>query len=192
MKALVPLLTPQGRLTLDWAEDAAPFAEDVAGRIEAAFARGHGHGLLQLGAGEIRTTLPPAFSYWREFAGRFVTAVCGHPDAEEHKHLHIPSPDPLELEVLASAVPLMTGAEYLSGNVLRGLWEALETAFHHERDAAGVSVQEFLRAKNPAWNLVGRVHFNLAEKIKKAQFKIGKLTSRSATMPAIWAAVLAA
>ena len=32
----------------------------------------------------------------------------------------------------------------------------------------------------------------LAEKIKKAQFKIGKLTSRSATMPAIWAAVLAA
>src|SRR5215470_7671817 len=115
MKALVPLLTPQGRLTLDWAEDAAPFAEDVAGRIEAAFARGHGHGLLQLGAGEIRTTLPPAFSYWREFAGRFVTAVCGQPDAEERKHLHIPSPDPLELEVLASAVPPMTGAEYLSG-----------------------------------------------------------------------------
>ena len=32
----------------------------------------------------------------------------------------------------------------------------------------------------------------LAEKIKKAQFKIGKLTSRSATMPSIWAAVLAA
>src|SRR5215471_13827116 len=163
MKALVPLLTPQGRLTLDWAEDAAPFAEDVAGRIEAAFARGHGHGLLQLGAGEIRTTLPPAFSYWREFAGRFVTAVCGQPDAEERKHLHIPSPDPLELEVLASAVPPMTGAEYLSRNVLHRLWEALETAFHHERDAAGVSVQEFLRTKNPAWNLVGRVHFNLAE-----------------------------
>jgi len=32
----------------------------------------------------------------------------------------------------------------------------------------------------------------LAEKIKKAQFKIGKLASRSATAPAIWAAVLAA
>src|SRR5262249_21159405 len=32
----------------------------------------------------------------------------------------------------------------------------------------------------------------LAEKIKKAQFKIGKLTSRSARAPAIWAAVLAA
>ena len=31
----------------------------------------------------------------------------------------------------------------------------------------------------------------LAEKIKKAQFKIGKLARRSATAPAIWAAVLA-
>jgi hypothetical protein len=32
----------------------------------------------------------------------------------------------------------------------------------------------------------------LAEKIKKAQFKIGKLARRSATARAIWAAVLAA
>jgi len=31
----------------------------------------------------------------------------------------------------------------------------------------------------------------LAEKIKKAQFKIGKLTRRPVTVPAIWAAVLA-
>ena len=31
----------------------------------------------------------------------------------------------------------------------------------------------------------------LAEKIKKAQFKTGKLAGRSAKAPAIWAAVLA-
>jgi hypothetical protein len=31
----------------------------------------------------------------------------------------------------------------------------------------------------------------LAEKIKKAQFKIGKLVSRPATASAVWAAVLA-
>ena len=31
----------------------------------------------------------------------------------------------------------------------------------------------------------------LAEKIKKAQFKTGKLAGRSATSPAIWAAILA-
>jgi hypothetical protein len=32
----------------------------------------------------------------------------------------------------------------------------------------------------------------LAEKIKKSQFKTGNLAGRSATAPAIWAAVLAA
>ena len=31
---------------------------------------------------------------------------------------------------------------------------------------AKLSVQEFLKARNPAWNLVGRVHFNLAENRK--------------------------
>ncbi len=36
------------------------------------FARGAGHGLLQLGAGEAGTALPPVFGYWREFGARFV------------------------------------------------------------------------------------------------------------------------
>jgi non-specific serine/threonine protein kinase len=145
------------------AEDGLPLAEDLAARLDAAFARGHGHGLLQLGAGEVRTALPPAFAYWREFASRFVAAVCALPDAEESRTPRAACPDPLELETLAAAAPPMTGAEYLSGDVLRALWETLETAFHDELAAAKTSVQEFLKGKNPAWNLVGRVHFNLAE-----------------------------
>ena len=31
---------------------------------------------------------------------------------------------------------------------------------------AKLSVQEFLKGRHPAWNLVGRVHFNLAENRK--------------------------
>lgn len=46
--------------------------------MQAAFARGAGHGLLQLGASEVGTTLPAVFSYWREFAARYVTALCTH------------------------------------------------------------------------------------------------------------------
>ena len=30
-------------------------------------------------------------------------------------------------------------------------------------------IQEFLKRRNPAWNLVGRVHFNLAENRKDAE-----------------------
>ena len=56
--ALAPALTPHGRLLLAPADDAPPLARDVAERLREAFDRGAGHGLLQLGAGEVATALP--------------------------------------------------------------------------------------------------------------------------------------
>src|SRR5437868_3745883 len=97
--SLAPVLTPHGRLTLQSAEDALPLAEDLAGRLNAAFALGSGHGLLQLGAGEIKTALPPALAYWRDFACRFVAAVCALPEGKDRETLRVAGPDSLELEV---------------------------------------------------------------------------------------------
>ena len=57
----------------------------------------------------------------------------------------------------------MTGAEYLTVDVLAGLWRHMDTAFDIELAEAKLSVQELLKSRHPAWNLVGRVHFNLAE-----------------------------
>src|SRR3989475_8747906 len=39
----------------------------------------------------------------------------------------------------------------------------MDAAFDAELAQAKLSVQEFLKSRHPAWNLVGRVHFNLAE-----------------------------
>src|SRR5215203_2935065 len=50
-----------------------------------------------------------------------------------------------------------------SARLLRDLWRALDAAFDAELAEAKLSVQEFLKGRHPAWNLVGRVHFNLAE-----------------------------
>jgi len=57
----------------------------------------------------------------------------------------------------------MTGAEYLTLDILHTLWQAMDAAFAIELAESGRSIQDFLRRRNPAWNLVGRVHFNLAE-----------------------------
>ena len=57
----------------------------------------------------------------------------------------------------------MTGAEYLTASVLQTLWDAVDAAFRSELSESKTSVQDFLKRKSPAWNLVGRVHFNLAE-----------------------------
>ena len=83
MPPLAPILTPHGRLLLAPSEDAPALAAGLSERLESAFDRGAGHGLLQLGAGEVGTPLPPVFSYWRELGARYVTAVCTRADVDE-------------------------------------------------------------------------------------------------------------
>jgi non-specific serine/threonine protein kinase len=166
---LVPVLTPHGHLLLAEEEDATALDAQVAQRLRESFARGSGHGLLQLGAGEVGTALPAVFSYWREFAARYVTALCTHRDAysdttaDSRLAQPVAPPADAELEWLAMAAPLMTGAEYLTAAVLRALWLETDKALRAELSEARCGVQEFLRQRNPAWNLVGRVCFNLAE-----------------------------
>ena len=164
--SLAPILTPHGRLTLVQDDDAAAEAE-LAERLQRAFARGSGHGLLQLGANEIGAALPPTLSYWREFAAQYVTAVCTLPDTgAEPAKTHVPVPPNSELDQLVLAAPPMTGAEYLTAAVLSALWQELDAAFRVELSESKCGVEEFLKRRNPAWNLVGRVHFNLAENRK--------------------------
>jgi len=161
------ILTPHGRLTLGQVDDAPTLEPALAQRLRDAFARGSGHGLLQLGAAEVGTPLPPVLAYWREFGTRYVTALCTLPDAEERgAKVHVPAPPEDELKSAASAAPPMTGAEYLTTAVLHALWEDLDAAFGAELSESKDSVQDFLKRRSPAWNLVGRVHFNLAENRK--------------------------
>jgi len=135
---------------------------DLAQRLTAAFAPGSGHGLLQLGAVEVQTPMSAAFVYWREFASRYIVVV----RTLSNLPATIPPPPKAELEPLVLAPPIMTGAEYLSSAVLESMWADLDAAFRLELAEAGTSTEDFLKGKNPAWNLVGRVHFNLAENRK--------------------------
>ena len=164
---LTPCLTPHGRLTLARSPDAIELEPGIAQRLEDAFARGSGHGLLRLGGGEVGCILPPVFSYWRDFGIRYVTALCTQPDvAEIGAVVNVPIPADEQLHALARAAPPMTGMEYLTSDILRELWILLDEAFRSDLAGSGMSVQAFLKRLNPAWNLVGRVHFHLAENRK--------------------------
>jgi len=153
------ILTPHGHLNLAEAADAPYLEPELAARLQDAFARGTGHGLLQLGADEAGTSLPPIFSFWREFGARYVTAICTQPDSAL-------TAAPAELNRFVSTAPLMTGFEYLTAEVLDTFWQELDTAFRIEWAESKCELQDFLKRRNPAWNLVGRVHFNLAENRK--------------------------
>src|SRR4051812_50098293 len=76
---LAPVLTPHGLLILRQTEEALALQSEQGSRVEKAFVRGAGHGLLCLGADEVGTALPPVLSYWRGVGGRYVTALCALP-----------------------------------------------------------------------------------------------------------------
>jgi SNF2-related domain/SNF2 Helicase protein/Helicase conserved C-terminal domain len=164
---LVPVLTPHGLLTLRETGDASGLDRERGSGLEKAFARGSGHGLLWLGANEVGTALPPVLSYWRELGTRYVTALCAVPGiGESFNKPRVEAPADGGLDKMAAAVPPMDGAEYVATAVLAGLWRDIDAAFDAELNDAGLSVHEFLKSRHPAWNLVGRVHFNLAENRK--------------------------
>ena len=167
MMTLEPVLTPHGLLTLRQTEEMPPLEPELGLRLEKAFIRGSGHGLLWLGADEVGTALPPVVSYWRELGVRYVTALCALPGVGDGRTKPlVPIPADGELDRMAAAVPPMTGAEYLTAAVLANLWRGMDAAFNVELAQAKLSVQEFLKSRHPAWHLVGRVHFNLAENRK--------------------------
>jgi superfamily II DNA or RNA helicase len=162
-------LSPHGRLVLADESDAPALDAAPGDQIRQAFERGPGHGLLFLGADQAGAILPPVLSYWREFGARYVTALCTRYGGEDLRHEEpVPPPPDDELASIASASPPMRGAEYLTAAVLQSLWQELDAAFAGELAESQAGVQDFLKSRNPAWNLVGRVHFNLAENRKDA------------------------
>jgi superfamily II DNA or RNA helicase len=164
MIQLTLILTPHGALSLMKADDGGVLDAGRSERLQRAFARGSGHGLLSLGVDDAGAILPPVFSWWRDFGAHFVAATCASQGREENgAAVRLPAHDPAELARLANTPPIMTGAEYLSAEVLGSLWRCVGEAFTTELTEADCSLQEFLKRRNPVWNLVGRVHFNLAE-----------------------------
>ena len=159
-------LTPHGHLRLVVDADASALAAELHARLSAAFERGSGHGLLQLGAAEVTTPLPPLWGWWRDFAARYVTALCSTAAVDE---INVAAPDDATLAALIVTVPPMAGAEYATAVTLAALWRELDAALRVELADSSLSLQAFLSARHSAWNLVGRVHFNLAENRNDAE-----------------------
>ncbi|MFA5627324.1 MAG: DEAD/DEAH box helicase [Thiohalomonadaceae bacterium] len=174
-------LSPRGHLLSGTETDAPPLAEALTDRLAAAFAQGAGHGLLHLGAAEVTTALPPLWAFWRDFAAHFVTALTAIPEDGE---VAVAAPDALTLETLCLDAPPMTGAEYLTPEILRALWSDIESVVKEALVTCGQSLQDFLKSKNPAWNLVGRVHFNLAENRKDAEYPFAFLATYTSRLSA--------
>ncbi|MDE2143209.1 MAG: hypothetical protein KGJ84_12440 [Elusimicrobia bacterium] len=161
------VLTPAGHLRIESAPAGgpgrSPLPETSARRIASAFEEGAAEGLLHLAASEAPAALPAAFSYWREFAGRFLTTLCLVPETAGAEIGPLPAPEGSELDRLCQSAPPMLGSEYLNAGVLAALWEALDRRARAEITAGRGGLSAWLKDRAPLWHRVGRVCFHLAE-----------------------------
>ncbi len=170
--ALDLAFTPSGHLTV--VEVAAEGDAALSGladiesdgrlkKLAKALEAGQGAGLFLLATERFDGALPSSFVFWRDFAARYLTALCHAPETAGAKLEAVPPPETAELETLVLNVPPIQGAEYLNPSSLLGVWEDLDAWVRGEVAAAGDGLSGFLRRRAPLWHQVGRVCFHLAE-----------------------------
>ena len=183
--SLSPVLTPHGALRLDVADDESGVDRALADRLQASFGRGAGHGLLQLGIGEVGAVLPPALAWWRDFAARFVADLCALGEEGERSAASGPAaPSPAELADLIDQAPPMRGGEYLRADALRDLWGEIGAALGAELSDSALTLDAFLKRRDSRWRLVGRVHLHLAENRRDAEFPFAFLATYTSGLAA--------
>src|SRR6266498_2378027 len=160
-------ILPSGALLVDEACAADDTKDGLSGaaraRVGAAFSRGPGHGLLDLGTTELDASLSPPLMFLREIGRAFATRLRAAPDLEERRERVEVDCPPDERARLASAVPPMPGAEYVDSDWIAARWAEIGNAFAEEIPAHRGTVAEWLRARHPSWHVVGKVCLHLAE-----------------------------
>ncbi len=175
-------LSPHGRIYLYPVHARSNVAVDqpkTAGlhtKLAKAFTQSSAEGLLLLAKTEVPTEWPVEFTFWKAFAKRVGQALGGLDDAARERFAKeltraslqklVPPPDSLELSVIVSQAPPMSGLEYLTPDVLSNLWLDLLSAVHDECLASSDGLNKLLQAIDPDWQPLGRVTFHLAENKK--------------------------
>ena len=165
-------LTPSGRIDVHPGspDDGPGLSTPVQQRILRAFDIGRGHGVLNLGARELKTELHPTLAYWRDIGKSVVARVCGALDPTDPRSLVVPEPAPDELAAFTQAAPPMPGAELVTPSMLGELWSDIGTALTTEAAQFADGVQGYLKKQSSVWHVVVRVCFHLAEHTRNREY----------------------
>ncbi len=157
-------LTPGGHLALDRPSDGQ--APKALSAVRAAFEADWRGGLFALAVHRTAIDGSVTLRYWQAFAQRYLTSLCHVPESTQPPTIEPPAP--AELDALVLKAPPMLGGEYLSREVLSGIWRELHGWIVEAIQAAG-TLGTFLTERAPQWHQVGRVCFHLAENKQDSQ-----------------------
>ena len=165
------ILTPTGRLRLQQNDDDRTAAPDSwLKRAVAAFSISPAEGLFTLAATRPEAPPSPSFTFWRDFGCHYLTRLCRTPETVDNQIDPIEAPGASELSAALLSAPPMQGAEYLSVEVLGGLWGQLDDWVRREIAASKDGLTGWLKKHAAIWRQVGRVCFHLAENKHDPEF----------------------
>ncbi len=157
-------LTPYGRLRLlEGSGDTGATPDAWMKRVAAAFSSSPAEGLFALAATRPDAPPPSSFSYWRDFACRYLTQLCRMPEFVGKPLPPIEPPFESELATMLLSAPPMQGGEYLNVEIFCDLWVDLDSWARKEIAASKDGVTAWLKKHAAMWHQVGRVCFHLAE-----------------------------
>ncbi|MFT4563211.1 MAG: superfamily II DNA or RNA helicase [Gammaproteobacteria bacterium] len=130
--------------------------------IEQLFARSITDGLIALAAADDTLDLSPTVSYWRAFACRYLASRCRIEQVDPVDPAPVAALDEQQTSSLLDGAPPMRGAEYLSAEVLNGIWFGIDDWVCEQIRCQG-GLGTFLEKSAPRWHRIGRVCFHLAE-----------------------------
>ena len=174
----VPPAAAPGATSGSTAGGTAADATPADRRTSAAFAAGPAQGLLHLATADLTAKLPPGLSFARDWGRAYLTKLCQTPGVTEAiDPPRVPPPDGEARVAAAAAVPGIRGAEYVTPELLADWWAALDALVRTEIRTTPGGAEAFLKAKNPAWRLVGRVTFHLAENKRDPEYPFAFLAT---------------
>ncbi len=150
-------LTPKGQLcwVSENGESPAAFA-----LLQKAFEHDWRQGMFMLAAEKVDVAGSASLRYIQTIAVRYLTGLCHIPESADT--IAVTQPGGGEFSSWLLAAPPMTGAEYLSEDVLRTIWTQLDQWTQKNITSTG-SLKLFLQTQAPKWHQIGRVCFHLAE-----------------------------
>ncbi|MBI1748310.1 MAG: ATP-dependent helicase, partial [Acidobacteria bacterium] len=166
---LLAVIMPGGSIRLEWArtEDRVDQSQDLLQQeIYERFSSHPDRAFLFLGFCNRAVSLSPSLDYLRGFFGLFAKKLLLTPDLEAIKHEVRISLGAEELDHALISAPMMTGAEYLSRELLEDLWQRLHAEFRQQIKQHKGTVEEFIQSYSPDVHLIGRVFFHLVESKK--------------------------
>jgi SNF2 family DNA or RNA helicase len=118
-------------------------------------------GLIRIAGQKLSPEVDASVLYWKGFTEQFIRALCHIPEGSDTE-LSVESPALADLSGLILSAPPMRGAEYITLDTLRAIWQRLQNWTRSELETLG-SLSIVLETHAPLWSRVGRVTLHLAE-----------------------------